>query len=185
MQGKHVSDTDYSQPGPKVSAAQMGRALEPHLPRIHRFALGLTRDRDQAQDLTQSTCLRAIEKRHLFDGTGRLDSWCVAICRSIWLNDRRAQAIRATQALDSAPQEALTSSLPAAEENIFAAQVLSEIMALPQAQRETVLLVYGEGYRYSEAAEILGIPIGTVMSRLSAARAKLQGLKPQQMTKGR
>jgi RNA polymerase sigma-70 factor (ECF subfamily) len=63
------------------------------------------------------------------------------------------------------------------ETNILASQVLSAINRLPEAQRETVLLVYGEGYRYAEAASFLGIPIGTVMSRLAAARSCLARLK--------
>lgn len=59
------------------------------------------------------------------------------------------------------------------ETNIFARQVLDKMMKLPEAQRETVFLVYVEGYAYREAAEMLEIPIGTVMSRLAAARKSL------------
>jgi RNA polymerase sigma-70 factor (ECF subfamily) len=59
------------------------------------------------------------------------------------------------------------------ETNILAAQLLREIARLPEAQRETVLLVYAEGFSYREAAEILDVPIGTIMSRLAAAREKL------------
>ena len=62
------------------------------------------------------------------------------------------------------------------ESNILAGQVLRKVQALPEAQRETVFLVYVEGLSYREAAETLGIPIGTIMSRLAAARAKLAGL---------
>ncbi|MCV6586538.1 MAG: RNA polymerase sigma factor [Marinibacterium sp.] len=172
-----MTGANYSSGNHIFSAPEMGEALVPHVDRIYRFALSLTRDPDQAQDLTQSTYLRAVEKCHLFDGVGRLDSWCMAICRSIWLNERRAAGKRQLAAIEDVPEEALTSGIPHAEENIFAAQVLSEVMALPEAQRATVMLVYGEGYRYSEAAEILDVPIGTVMSRLAAARGKLGWLK--------
>ena len=65
----------------------------------------------------------------------------------------------------------------AIETNILAGQVLKEIGRLPEAQRETVLLVYAEGYSYAEAAGALGIPIGTVMSRLATARSALANLK--------
>ena len=61
--------------------------------------------------------------------------------------------------------------------NITAAAVLRAINLLPEAQRETILLVYGEGYSYAEAAAALGIPIGTIMSRLAAGRAALAKLK--------
>ena len=63
------------------------------------------------------------------------------------------------------------------ETNILATEVLTAIGRLPEVQRETVLLVYGEGYSYSEAASALGIPIGTIMSRLAAARSALARLK--------
>ena len=63
------------------------------------------------------------------------------------------------------------------ETNIMAAQVLRAIGRLPEAQRETVLLVYGEGYSYAEAAAALAVPIGTIMSRLAAARSALAELK--------
>jgi RNA polymerase sigma-70 factor (ECF subfamily) len=61
----------------------------------------------------------------------------------------------------------------------MAGQVLREVQGLPEAQRETVYLVYVEGMTYREAAEVLAVPIGTVMSRLSAARGRLAGLKAE------
>ena len=160
----------------EISAARMGKDLVPLVPRIYRFAMTLTRAVDRAEDLTQATCLRAIEKRHTFDGVGRLDSWCMTLCRSIWLNEQRAATIRQTESIDHVSDAALRALLPEAEENIFATQVLAEVMRLPESQRAAVLLVYGEGYRYSEAARILDVPIGTIMSRLSAARGKLSWL---------
>lgn len=172
-----MDDTVYSPDTQKKSVLDMGAALVPIVPRIYRFSLTLTRSVERAEDLTQSTCLRAMEKRHLFDGVGRLDSWCMAICRSIWLNERRASAIRRTESIDHVSDSALEALVPEMEENIFAAQVLSQVMRLPESQRAAVLLVYGEGYRYSEAARILDVPIGTIMSRLSAARLKLQWMK--------
>ena len=179
-----MTDTDYSTGQQKKSAAEMGAALVPVAPRIYRFALTLTRVADRAEDLAQATCLRAIEKCHLYDGVGRLDSWCMAICRSIWLNDQRAASIRQTESIDHISDAALRALVPAAEENIFATEVLSEVMRLPETQRAVVLLVYGEGYRYAEAAQILDVPIGTVMSRLAAARGKLSWLNAPDVGKG-
>ena len=63
------------------------------------------------------------------------------------------------------------------ETNVLATEVLKAINRLSEAQRETTLLAYGEGYTYAEAADALGIPIGTVMSRLAAARSALAKLK--------
>lgn len=151
----------------------MGRALVPHLPLLWRYALSLSRKRDVADDLVQATCLRAIEKHTQFDGVGRLEAWCLTICRSIWLNQIRAQTVRAASAIDTVPEAELRAIVPDQVANIFATEVLLEVMQLPEAQRETVFLVYVEGFRYSEAAKLLDVPIGTVMSRLSAARNKL------------
>jgi len=151
----------------------MGRALVPHLPLLWRFALSLSRKRDVADDLVQATCIRAIEKHEQFDGLGRLEAWGLTICRSIWLNEVRAQKVRATSAIDTVPDSELRAIIPDQEANIFAAEVLVEVMKLPEGQREVVFLVYVEGFRYSEAAKLLDVPIGTVMSRLSAARGKL------------
>ena len=100
-----------------------------------------------------------------------------AILRSIWLNEIRARKIREGGGLVDA-EEALTSDgAKAVETNILAAEVFRVIGRLPEAQRETVLLVYGEGFSYAEAASALGIPVGTVMSRLAAARSALAKLK--------
>lgn len=155
----------------------MGRALVPHLPLLWRFALSLSRKRDVADDLVQATCMRAIEKHAQFDGSGRLEAWCLTICRSIWLNEIRARTVRATSAIDTVPDAELRAIIPDQEANIFAAEVLTEVMKLPEAQREVVFLVYIEGFRYSEAAGLLDVPIGTVMSRLAAARNKLAWMK--------
>lgn len=85
--------------------------------------------------------------------------------------------IRSTESIDHVSEGALQALVPGAEENIFASEVLSEIMRLPESQRAAVLLVYGEGYRYSDAARVLDVPIGTIMSRLAAARKNLAWLK--------
>jgi len=155
----------------------MGRALVPHLPLLWRYALSLSRKRDVADDLVQATCLRAIEKHQQFDGVGRLEAWCLTICRSIWLNNIRAQMVRAASAIDTVPEAELRAIIPEQEANIFAAEVLTEVMKLPEAQREVVFLVYVEGFRYTEAAQLLDVPIGTVMSRLATARSKLAWMK--------
>lgn len=152
---------------------EFNRALTTAVPSVWRFAVVLTKNRTDADDLTQATCQRALERREQFDREGHFGAWCKTICRSIWLNQMRAEKVRRTQAIDTVPESLLADLAPGSETNIFAGEVFQAVMALPEAQRETVLLVYVEGHRYSEAATILGIPIGTVMSRLAAARSKL------------
>ena len=147
--------------------------LEPHLARLWRYALSLCGARDVAEDLVQATCLRAIERAEQFQPGTRLDRWLFSILRSIWFNESRARRVRAGQGVLDASEALSFDGAHEIETNISAGQVLRAIGALPSAQRETVLLVYVEGYSYREAAELLGAPIGTVMSRLAAARATL------------
>lgn len=154
---------------------QVRAGLPALLPRLWRFGLVLSRDRATAEDLVQATCLRALERAGQFTPGTRLDRWLFAILRSIWLNELRARRVRQGQGL-VAPEEALVFDGAAQiETNILAARVLKEVAALPDPQREAVFLVYVEGLTYREASEMLDVPIGTVMSRLAAARAKLAG----------
>ena len=144
------------------------------LPRLWRYGLVLARNPDVAEDLVQATCVRALEKSSQFEIGTRLDRWLFAILRSIWINQLRAQRIRWGEGVVD-PEEALVSDgVRAIETNIFAAQVFREVLRLPEPQRETVLLVYVEGFTYREAAEILEVPVGTIMSRLARAKAYLR-----------
>jgi RNA polymerase sigma-70 factor, ECF subfamily len=161
----------------EASRREVRAALEPSLPRLWRYALVLSRARDVADDLVQATCVRAIERADQFVPGTRVDRWLLTILRSIWLNEVRARKIREGGGFVD-PEDALTADgVQDIETNITVSTVLRAIGRLPEAQRETTLLVYAEGYSYAEAAEMLGIPIGTVMSRLAAARAALAKLK--------
>jgi RNA polymerase sigma-70 factor (ECF subfamily) len=157
----------------EASRRELRTGLEPCLARIWRYALVLSRTSDAAEDLVQATCLRAIERADQFVPGSRLDRWLFAILRSIWLNEIRARRIREGGGVVDAENPLWADGEQAVETNILAAEVFKAIGQLPEAQRETVLLVYGEGYSYAEAAGTLGIPIGTVVSRLAAARSAL------------
>jgi RNA polymerase sigma-70 factor, ECF subfamily len=147
--------------------------LPAHLARLWRYALALSHSRDAAEDLVQATCLRALERAGQFEPGTRLDRWLFAILRSVWLNDARARRIRLGQGHVAAETALVVDGEHEIETNISTAQVLKAIGGLPEAQREAVLLVYVEGYSYREAADLLGVPIGTIMSRLAAARLAL------------
>src|ERR1700678_2437743 len=151
--------------------------LEPSLARLWRYALVLSRARDAADDLLQPTCLRAIERADQFVPGTRVDRWLFAILRSIWLNAIRSQRIRVGGGFVDPEDVLTTDGAREIEMNITAAAVLRAVDRLPEAQRETILLVYGEAYSYAEAAATLGIPIGTIMSRLAAGRGALAKLK--------
>jgi len=155
-------------------AVMAGLAAE--LKRLWRYGLVLSGKRDVAEDLVQATCLRALERSHQFTPGTRLDRWLFAILHSIWLNDLRAARYRQGQGLVDAETALIFDGIRDIETNILAGQVLKEVNSLPEVQRETVFLVYGEGLTYREAAEVLAVPIGTIMSRLAGARAKLASL---------
>jgi len=153
---------------------KVGLAL--HLEALWRYGLVLSRNRDTAEDLVQATCVRALERSHQFLPGTRLDRWLFAIERSIWINELRAQRVRQGAGVVDAEIALVVDGRSEIETNILASQVLREIGKLAEAQRETVLLVYAEGFSYREAAEFLGVPIGTVMSRLATVRERLGGL---------
>lgn len=157
----------------KKARREVSKGLKPLFPRLWRYCLVLTGHRARADDLAQSTCMRAIEKSHQFTVGTKLDRWVFRIAQRLWLNELRADAVRRGGGMTTIDETDLPDGRPDQETNFFAREVLLEVMNLPEAQRSTVVLVYVEGYSYKEAAELLDIPIGTVMSRLAAARARL------------
>jgi RNA polymerase sigma-70 factor, ECF subfamily len=159
------------------SRQEVRAGLEIHLARLWRYGLVLSGARDAAEDLVQATCVRALERADQFQAGTRLDHWLCAILRSIWLNEMRARRVRLGGGLVDATEALVVDGAQEVETNILSAEVLRAVGRLPEAQREAVLLVYAEGRSYSEAAELMGVPIGTVMSRLSAARLTIGKLK--------
>ena len=143
------------------------------LARLWRYGLVLSANRDMAEDLVQATCVRALEKSHQFQPGTRVDRWLFSILNSIWKNEMRSRKIRMGDGFVDAEEVLITDGVKEVETNIMARQVLTEVQSLPEVQRATVFLVYAEGLSYKEAAEALDVPMGTVMSRLAAARAKL------------
>ena len=147
--------------------------LKPIYPRLWRYCLVLTGNRDDANDLVQAACLHALEKAHLFTPGTYLDRWLFRMTQRLWYNDRRKLAVRQRGGLVSVDETDIPDPRPGPELNILARQVFHHVMGLPEAQRIAVLLVYVEEFSYKEAAELLDVPIGTIMSRLAAARQKL------------
>lgn len=163
------------------SLAAMRQGLATIYPRLWRYCLVLTGNKDTANDLAQAACLRALEKCDQFKIGTYFDRWLFRVTQRLWINEVRKQRVRQGEGLVSAEETDIIDPKSTPEMNLFARQVLLEVMALPEAQRTAVSLVYVEGFSYKEAADVLDIPIGTVMSRLSAARAKLaKRIKPEE-----
>ena len=149
--------------------------LEPQIPRLRRYARALTQDSAQADDLVQSCLVRALAKQHLWRPGTDLRAWLFTILHNQHVNHlRRARREGSPVAVeDAAPFLAVAPSAAA----ILELRDLERVIAtLPGEQREVIGLVGREGMRYEEIAATLGIPIGTVRSRLSRARARLREL---------
>jgi len=122
--------------------------------------------------------VRALERAGQFVPGTRMDRWLLSILHSIWLNEVRSRRVRHGQGLVDADNALSFDGEYAAQTHVLAAQVIRRVDALPETQRETVFLAYVEGLSYREVADVLDVPIGTVMSRLAAARAKLAEYPP-------
>lgn len=155
------------------SLAEIQAGIGEIYPRLWRFCYSKTGQRDRADDLAQATCLRAIEKHDGYEVGTHLDRWLMRMAHRLWLNELRSQNVRRGAGVVAIEETELPDPKANTEANIFHREVLSKVTALPEGQRDVVLLVYVEGLTYREAADTLGIPIGTVMSRLAAARKRI------------
>lgn len=131
-----------------------------------------------AEDLVQATCVRALERAGQFAPGTRMDRWLMSILHSIWVNEVRARRVRQGQGLVDCDNALSFDGEYMAQTHVLASQVIRRVDALPEAQREAVFLAYVEGLSYREVADVLQVPIGTVMSRLAAARLKLAEYPP-------
>lgn len=152
-----------------------------HLDTLYRGALRLTRDPDAAQDLVQESYLRAIRYQHSYQPGTNMKAWLFAIMRNLFW-DRFKGSHKDDVSLDDVGEFVLYDKLkdegakPETDvlDKLAATEVVSAIEKLPPLHREVVLLVDVEGMAYKDAAQALGVPIGTVMSRLHRARQQLQ-----------
>lgn len=142
------------------------------LPRLRRFATSLTRRPQEVDDLVQATVERALDRIDRWRPDTRLDSWMFRILQNIWIDQLRAARPHAE--LSEADDLPGTDGRVATEHHMALAETRRAIAELPEDQRSVILLVLVEGFAYREAAEILDVPIGTVMSRLSRGRAALE-----------
>jgi RNA polymerase sigma-70 factor (ECF subfamily) len=155
-------------------SADLGEDIVALLPRLRRFALGLCRSADEADDLVQATCERALAAGDRFVPGTRLDMWLFRILRNLWLDSVRKRRRRGPELeLEVALHVADPRAGAAGETRHQLAEVARAVHALPPDQRDVLLLVCVEEFSYREAATILNVNIGTVTSRLARARGKI------------
>lgn len=151
------------------------RDIEALIPSLRRFARGLCRDADLADDLVQDTLERALTRLNLFRRGSNLRAWLFTILRNQFLNGRATRYAQAVT-LDAEDWERRLTHLPDQTHRLEAMDLLRALDRLAHDQREVLLLVGLEGFTYEDAAAILGVPQGTVMSRLSRGREALRRL---------
>lgn len=142
------------------------------IPRLRRYARALTGERGAADDLVQDTLERAWNKFHLWRRGSDLRAWLFTIMHNVFINQVRGRPAMAAVSLDDAIME-----LPARLASVDRLEIRdldAALVRLPGEQREVLLLIALEQLSYEETAKALGIPIGTVMSRLSRARERLR-----------
>lgn len=154
-------------------AEEMRAALVRLLPRLRRFGLALTGSQSEADELVQDTCERAMRRQEQLRDGSRLDAWLYGIMRNRWTDEVRSRRHRAHEPIEAAERVAGDQGEPAAHSRMTLAAVRDALGRLSSEQRTVLMLVCVDGLSYREAADVLGIAVGTVMSRLSRGRREL------------
>lgn len=149
-------------------------AIAEHLPRLRRYARALTGDVSRDDDLVQDTLERALTKFGLWRHGSDLRAWLFTIMHHVHVNQGLRHGRVSWQAMEEAGWDA---PVPAQQERALEMRDLERALArLPVEYREVLLLVALEGLRYEDVARVVGVPVGTVMSRLARGREKLRRL---------
>jgi RNA polymerase sigma-70 factor (ECF subfamily) len=138
---------------------------------LRRYALALTGSRFEAEDLVQDTLARAVAAAASFRKSGNLRGWLFTIMHNAFIS-----SVRARRAADRELDEDLPelSQAPTQLDRLEVRDVLAALARLPEAQRAALVLIALEDFSYSEAARVLGLPLGTLMSRLARGREALR-----------
>ena len=145
-----------------------------YIPQLRRYARALTGNYTAAEDLVQDTLERAWRRIGLWRSGSDLRAWLFTIMHNLYVNQMKADPRKQNQPAEHAELE--LSVTPAQEERLELRDLNKALLRLSNEQREVVLLVGLEQMSYDEAAKVLGVPIGTVMSRLSRGREQLRAM---------
>ncbi|HEX2589997.1 MAG TPA: sigma-70 family RNA polymerase sigma factor [Rhizomicrobium sp.] len=140
------------------------------LPRLRRFARALTANAADADDLVQDAVERALSRLHQWEDGTRLDSWMFRIAKTVWIDKVRAAKVRRAEPLSDEEASGAHDGARDAEARLTFADTVQAFGDLPEDQRVAVALIAIDGMSYRDAAEVLGVPIGTLTSRLARAR---------------
>ena len=155
--------------GPSVLAR-----IEACIPALRRYAAALLRDRQDADDLVHECLVRALDKLHTRREDADVRAWLFAIMHNLFISQLRRRKARAAANRRDETHKIDLAIRPDQESSLQWRDLLRALNRLPEEQRIVILLVSVEDLNYAEAAQVLGVPIGTVMSRLSRGRERLR-----------
>jgi len=147
--------------------------MEACIPALRRYAGALLRDRQEVDDLVHDCLVRALERLHTRRDDGNMRAWLFTILHNLFVSRTRRGKRRGTMRPIEEVAEDAFSQRAGQDTHVETNELLHAMNALPQEQRSVLLLVVVEDLTYAEVAAVLGIPIGTVMSRLARARDRL------------
>jgi RNA polymerase sigma factor (sigma-70 family) len=154
-----------------MAAQSVVEGLGEHVVGLRRYAFALTGNREDAEDLVQETLTRAIAAANSFRATGSLRAWLFAIMHNTFLSGVRERPSPARETAEEAPEMA---EPPHQLARLEVRDVLTALGRLPEPQRAAISLIALEDFSYAEAARTLGVPLGTLMSRLARGREALR-----------
>lgn len=150
-----------AQRGDEVALATL---LQMHYLTVKKYLVTVTFDRDLAEDLTQETVIRAIRRIGQFGGRSKFSTWLIAIATNLYLDWLRRE--KRQQQLVAAAGEAIRLAPTTTEQPVAAAELMGQLQELPRDISLPIILKHYYGYTYEEIAELMGIPAGTVKSRI-------------------
>jgi RNA polymerase sigma-70 factor (ECF subfamily) len=158
-----------------MRAQDFSKMMEAEIPRLRRYARALTRDEVNADDLVQESLCRGLSKQHLWVEGTDLRAWLFTIMHNQYVNSVRRSVRQGSQVAVSDAQPSLTRA--ANQDRRLELRDLDRALAvLPEEQRSVILLIGLEGMAYETAAEVMGVPVGTIRSRLSRGCQELRRL---------
>jgi RNA polymerase sigma factor (sigma-70 family) len=153
--------------------ADMAQLIEPLIPALRRYARSLMRDSAAADDLVQDTLERSISRWHQRRADGDARTWMFTILHNLAMNRLRQTTRRGRHVTIDDADESAMARPSTQEDGLRQTDIMAAVQRLPEDQRSVLLLISVEDLSYADAARVLDVPIGTVMSRLTRARAKL------------
>lgn len=150
------------------------QVLQREFPRLRRFAYSLTGNAADADDLVHDVIVKVLEKG--LPNTANPLPWIFTLCKNVWIDELRYRNVRSPKcdaASISSSEEYMGTQKDSNAQQVQYQRVLKKLQSLPEGQRLALSLVAIEGLSYAEAAEVLEVPVGTIMSRVARARAFL------------